>query len=288
MCRPMPYQIRKLWGCGLSLAAIFLMANSTLTAGFAASSQLVSTALGQEESFQTRLDAVHALTGKLSLTEAEAIFEGIVTPKQAQGLPLPQWAALYNDVFNAFNAMPESLEDYPKRLIELISQEERAPILRDYALQHLLAHLEFKNQGEAESREKILNEVEEWVIASPETTLSGTYLLSIWQLAGKPGYPSAEEIGKTALDIAADPEALAANRISAIQICGQLGYAPALPGAREIAANAELRTGLRAAAIATIGDLGDASEEDRKFLIRIKRWGQPRLQFAAQEALKEF
>lgn len=272
----------------LSLSILLTVATPTSKASAQSHDQRVEIALGQggNTGFRERLDAVQSLYKGLSPSGAEALYQGIIAPAQPQGLPLQKWAALYNDVFNAINAMPEPLENYPQRLIGLISEEARPTILRDYALQHLLSHTEFKL--DAEAREKVLKQVEPLAFAATDTTLPATYLLGIWQLAGKPGYPTAEAIGKQALEIAADSDAFTPNRISTIQICGQLGYEPALQTAREIAADQELRAGLRAAAIATIGNLSDADQEDRKFLTSIKRWGKPRLQHAAQAALNKF
>lgn len=272
----------------LSLSILLTVATPTSKASAQSHDQRVEIALGQggNTGFRERLDAVQSLYKGLSPSGAEALYQGIIAPAQPQGLPLQKWAALYNDVFNAINQMSEPLENYPERLIGLISEEARPAILRDYALQHLLSHTEFKL--DAEAREKVLKEIEPLASAATETSLPATYLLGIWQPAGKPGYPTADAIGKQALSIAANPEAFTPNRISAIQICGQLGYKEALPLALEIAGDGNLKLALRSAAIATIGNLSKGSEDDRRFLTKLKRWGHPRLQYAAQSALSNF
>lgn len=271
----------------LSLSILVIIAAPTSKASAQSHDQRVEIALGQGENvgFRERLDAVHALYKGLSPSGAEALYQGVIAPAQPQGLPLQKWAALYNDVFNAINQMSEPLANYPERLIGLISEEARPAILRDYALQHLLSHTEFKL--DAEAREKVLKEIEPLASAATETSLPATYLLGIWQLAGKPGYPSADAIGKSALSIAADPEAFTPNRISAIQVCGQLGYKEALPVARRIAENTSLRTGLRAASIATIGNLGDASYLPLLRKIKYKGASDSRILYAADSALKK-
>jgi hypothetical protein len=272
----------------IPLAAAFLLFVSlVLNASAAGFDQRVEIALGRGEdsSFRERLGAAKSLYEGLSKADAEALFKGIIAPTQPQGLPLQKWAALYNDVFNAFNAMADSLDNYPERLISLIREEARPTVLRDYALQHLLSHTEFKLAAEA--REKLLEALEPIVTAAPDTTLPSTYLLGIWQLAGKPGYPSAEAIGKHALQIAADPEAFTPNRISAIQVCGQLGYEPALEISVSFARDTAMPTALRSASLATIGNLGDPSH--RTLLRKIKYTGTSdrRILFATDAALKK-
>jgi hypothetical protein len=268
------------------MAAWLSSALMLLSCAAASLDQRVVIALGkgEETSFEERLAAVHSLYEKLSGSDAEILYKEIVAPSQPQGLELGEWAALSNDVLNAIGKLSEPLENYPLRLLGLIGEEARPTVLRDYALQHLLSHLEFKL--EAAAREEILKKIEPLVSAAPASTLPGTYLLGIWQLAGKPGYPPTEAIGKAALALAVNPDAFIPNRITAIQVCGQLGYKPALPAAREMASDAALRTGLRAAAISSIGLLSEGGEEDQRILTELKRWGDTRLQHAADSALK--
>lgn len=238
---------------------------------------------GEDRSFETRMQAVRSLPTSLTAADAEALFEGIILPTQPQGLSLAKWAALYNDVFNAFNAMTGPLENYPERLIALVMEEARPAILRDYALQHLLAHVEFKLGAEA--REKVLKEIQPLALEAVDTRLPGTYLLGIWKLAGKPGYPNKEAICEAAFKIASNAETATENRVSAIQICGQLGYAPALEASISLAQDKAMPVALRSASLATIGLLGDAKH--RTLLRKIKYTGSsdPRILYAVDSAL---
>jgi len=73
------------------------------------------------------------------------------------------------------------------------------------------------------------------------------------------------------------------SRISALQVCGKLGYADALPLALEIAADRQAHMTLRTSAIATIGDLGTAAERSK--LTTLAERSPPRLQVAIDAAL---
>lgn len=235
--------------------------------------------------FSSRLQAVHGLSKHADMVDAEALFEGIVLPSHAQGLAAAQWAALYNEVLNLLNNLKTPLPNYTERLLELLAEDSRDGVLRDYALQHLLAYAEFHLKAD-ESRQELLEETAAIALAATEITLPGTYLLGIYQMAGKPGYPDAGKIAKTAIEIAMDSEAFVPNRISALQICAQLNHAPALGIARALAEDVDALIALRTSAVAAIGLLGD-SEIDRKLLVRLKRWGSnSRLQHAADAALK--
>ena len=271
----------------LTAAAIVLFAGMATCASAASSDQRVEIALGQGEDngFRDRLQAVQSLYKGLSETDAELLYQGIIAPTQPQGLPHDQWAALYNDAFNAFGMLQNPLKNYPERLLKLIAQDSRPTVLRDYALQHLLSHMESKLG--AEDRKKLIQKLQPLVNSAPATTLPGTYLLGIWQLADKPGYPTAEAISKSALDIAAATDAFIPNRISAIQICGQLGYKPALELSKTIAKDATLPVALRSASLATIGELADKSLIP--FLRKIKHTGTPdrRILFVTDAAIKK-
>ena len=231
-----------------------------------------------------RLAAVRSLPARLPAADAEVLYARIIVPPVAPGMPAAEWAALYNDVLNVLGALDTPLPDYPARLQTLLAQEERDAVLRDYALQHLLAYVQFRLPPEQRSTR--LAEAASVARAAAGTTLPGTYLLGIYQQAGKPGYPEKAEIARQAAALASDPEARTLNRISAIQICAQLDHTEALATAVELARDAQLPAGLRVAAIAAIGQLGSA--EHRALLTQLKYQQAPdfRLQHAAERALQ--
>lgn len=248
----------------------------------------VRIALGEDSDgadFRTRLRAINSLTESLGQRDAEVLFEGLIRPLQAQGMSSEEWAALYNDALNILNTLGEPLPDYTQRLIRLVKEEEREEVLRDYALQHLLSYIEF--QVEVPDREELLESSGEVALAAVQTSLPATYLLGIYQMAGKPGYPNRDLIAEEALSIASDEDSIVLNRISSIQICAQLGYTDALPLALEMAKNQELRTGLRAASIAAVGMLGSKEHSLPLKKIKYLNTSDFRLAHAAERALQK-
>lgn len=222
-------------------------------------------------------------TKTISDADAEALFSAIVlTPKHGD-VRLEHWAVLFNDVLNVLNQQQSVLSGFTSGLLAIIGDTERPAVMRDYALQHILSCVEYKLDVDAQ--EKTLALVNQLVWQAPSTSLPGTYLLGVYQQAGKPGYPEVGDLGVLALEIATDVDAYMPNRITAIQVCGQLNYNDALPLALEVAADKAADLGFRTASIATIANL-DGVQQAKEILQEIQKRGHPRLRYAAKSALK--
>ena len=238
-----------------------------------------------QSDFRSRLSAVHSLPIPLSDVDAEALVAGIIEPQHRMALGQGEWAALYNDVFNALNTSGVSITDYPKRVLGLISEEERDVVLRDYALQHLLSYVEHHIEDRLE-REELLGKISNIAFEAKETTLPSTYLLGIYQMAGMPGYPDSNVVASSAFEIAENSDAFMPNRVTAIQICSQLNYPAALSLSRLIAEDPTKDVGLRMASIASIGQLGTSHFIPFLRKLRHVQGSERRIVYSVDSAIK--
>ncbi|MEO0511221.1 MAG: hypothetical protein AAF065_15330 [Verrucomicrobiota bacterium] len=216
-----------------------------------------------EGSYAVRIAAAHALPEDLTPVELGIVRESILLGAQPEGLGYRQWHALFNDTLNAL-VLEQSrpVAQLPELLRTIIAEGERDPVIRDYALQHLLAFAEHR-MGPQE-RLALLEALWPGLAGSADQaqTLPGTYLLALTHAQGQAGWPGKETTAARAWEVLQNEQTHVLTRITALQICGKLGYPGALPLSREIAGGRDAHMTLRTAAIATIGDLGGASELD--------------------------
>lgn len=229
----------------------------------------------------TRLDAAHALPADLNAEEYELILEHILRAARPEGMYYRAWHAVFNDTLNALvRAQAAPIQALPVDLRRIIQDAKRHVVIRDYALQHLLAYAEFR-MVPAE-RLPLLHALWPEVRAGGHT-LPGTYLLALLHTPDRHGWPPRAETAKRAWALLQDEQTHILSRITALQTCGQLGYLDALPLALRIASDPQAHMTLRTAAIATIGDLGSAAEAN--YLNELNRQVPPRLQIAVTAAL---
>jgi hypothetical protein len=145
-------------------------------------------------------------------------------------------------------------------------------VTRDYAIQHL-GSLYFQNVN---SSAPVLWEA----VKEIDSSIAGTALLALNRLSQSPGGPDREKVGACAVAMVLDEQCGGQARLTALQVCAQLGRGEALPVARFLA-RTSTRLPLRAAAVAALGDLGTA--EDRVVLERLA--GEAGLGPAAQGAM---
>lgn len=176
-------------------------------------------------------------------------------------------------------------------LLETIhGDQSQQHLMRDYAIQHVSwAYAKSGKDGRARAV-KLLRQA----LKETDTQIAGTALLAMQRIVLKTT-PELQEAGavtdeierskveEVALHLAKDVKASAMTRISAIQVCANLGLASALPVAVDLAQN-DSSIPLRIAAIAAIGDLGGV--EQQALLLRLATGEERRLKTAAESALK--
>lgn len=230
---------------------------------------------------QFRRAALKALPKDLNDKELASIYASIIDHPQPEAFPRRAWHAFFNDTLNALVLdQKQPVTDLPDRLLALVQDADRHRVIRDYALQHLLAFAEYR----AEPSERVgLLETAWQEIAATRDSFHGTYLLALSYQAGEPGWPTPENIAAKAWQVASNDDSHVLSRITALQVCGKLGYREALPLALQLATDSQAHMTLRTSAIATIGDLG--AEPERATLTALAQRSPPRLQVAIQVAL---
>jgi len=233
-------------------------------------------------SISTRRKALETLPVDLSASEYRHILEYVLLAEQPDEVYYRAWHAFFNDTLNALiidQTVP--LTVLPADLAVILNDEGRHRVIRDYALQHLLAFAEYRSGDE--ERLRLLEEV--WqALDSTRDSFRGTYLVAVSYRAGESGWPSKEAVARQALAVASADEAHVLSRISALQVCGKLGREEALSLAQEIAGDTGAHMTLRTSAIATIGDLGTKIEQG--FLTELAGRSPRRLQIAISAAIE--
>ena len=231
----------------------------------------------------TRLDAAHALPSDLNTKEYDLILKNILLASQPEGMYYRAWHAVFNDALNALvRGQTVRIDALPSHLRAIMKDAKRNLVIRDYALQHLLAYAEFRM--ETSERLALINSIWPEVQAGGHT-LPGTYLLALLHTPSREGWPTKAETAERAWKLLQDDQTHILSQITALQTCGQLGHQPALAMALEIAADTKAHMSLRTAAIATIGNLGSATEQT--YLKDLNKKIPKRLQFAVSAALRK-
>jgi hypothetical protein len=119
-------------------------------------------------------------------------------------------------------------------------------------------------------------------LAEKNSQMAGTALLSLEELSRKYARFDRTRVEEDALALATDDACHETSRISALLVCGKMGCKNALPTARMLAQTGQSVV-LRAAAIATVGDLGD--QADLELIESLRNASDARLRGAAESAL---
>lgn len=191
---------------------------------------------------------------------------------QPEGMTSGEWEERVNEILNLLRSQPGGVSGLADLILKMAA-EDANPVLRMYALQHIVMWI--PDEPLEEIREKMMGYLRQlsW---SPDDPLAGSAVLFLSDLKrdGKlpEGFVADGEIGETALRIAADATASVDVRIAAFHACVDQGVGEGMANrrpeiaatARLIAADASLMIPLRKAAIHTIGRFGGA--EDRELL----------------------
>jgi hypothetical protein len=161
----------------------------------------------------------------------------------------------------------------------MFHDETTDEVWRDYCIQHLGTW--YGKEGDAGRRETIRDVL--WAAtAETDSSIGGTALISL-KRASEAGGIDRARLAETALARCLDDGCGELTKITALQICAELGETGVLPTARAIA-DSKRSVPLRMSAIAVLGTLGN--EEDRSLLEPYAQSTDTRLRTAARSALE--
>jgi hypothetical protein len=238
----------------------------------------LATLLGAaEDSFPARVAAIRALGKSLSGDEINALY-GFLNRKAGEDKAQPgELNALKNDVANALKMQKTMPADLPARLMAMFGDRSHDEVWRDYCIQHLGDV--YPSIADTAVRAQVRRVL--WSAADERKgSIPGTALIALSNQVGQEGFGKAR-IAAKALEMVREPSCGEPARITALQICANLGERAVLPDARRLAADGS--TPIRVSAIACVGTLGDAS--DLEWLRKDESASDIRLKTAARAAM---
>jgi hypothetical protein len=247
----------------------------------------VAAGLRDEKTYRERIKAVRRLSGSLNESEVAALNAFLRKPYSGQaGMSQTAYNAIKNEILNLFVSMKRPPESLVGDLLAMFRDRELDEAARDYALQHMTLYV--KNRWER----AIPANHPDWqqlrvgydeALAQRRGSLAGTALIGLRQLAEQYDAVNTDSVKASALDVTNDDDCGTISRLTALQVCGQLGATEALPTARILAQTGDTAM-LRGSAIAAIGYLGE--EPDRELLQSFLVGTETRLHKPAETALR--
>jgi hypothetical protein len=225
------------------------------------------------ETFSMRLQAVKALGNQLSRAEIEALYAFLSSSTGRD-------CSLKNEVIHKLRQQLPP----PADLLAVLRQFHRDPqqdiVIRDYALQHLVA--EYQNNPAQVVSNRISDIL--WAdLTETNNSIAGTALLGLHRLCGLEQSIDSNQVNTAALELALNSSVGELARITPLQVCAQRQLKGAIPAAKALA-NEGASLALRISVIAAVGGLGGPDE--KQFLELLAAEGNKHLQPAIKSALK--
>lgn len=236
--------------------------------------------------YASRAEAMRALTDELSPEDSEALLIFLNSLASAQTeLRLRELNGIKNNVLDVIlrqKASPAGLGNY---LVAMAGDDGHDEVWREYCIQYLGAYHERRwpegNVAAGDSEHVAITNALARAAAAGDSALAGAALIGIHALGEKAGF-APDYIATAALSIACDESASEASRITAFLMCGEV-QAVAIRDAARVTAQSGATTGLRAAAVAALGNVGEA--RDVELLESLTGSDEPRIKSMAAVAL---
>ena len=251
-----------------------------------------------------RIKAVHALGTELTTAESEALAEYLRTPSRAEAPGRALENFLRNEILDKLAAQRAVPVGMPDLLAGIYQDRHQDVVMRDYAVQHIPPIY-----GKLSAPDRATLQTTLWEATSEtDGTIAGTSLLALLAVTaaapdGSPRLASAETVSsvspsgdssgftteidrgrlaETVLRLASDKHCGELSQLTALSVCGRLKIAASLPVVTDVARRGSDVT-LRLAAIAALGDLGEATTVG--LLEELSQGSETRLRVAAKAAL---
>lgn len=217
------------------------------------------------------IEAVRGLPKDLTDAELEGLIDLIRS--QVPETRNPQdWYVILNEIMNVLHEPRCDIDAYRVAMAALVQDRAADPVVRDYAAQHLTLSIKGASSGQGLAGLPMVMETCLKIVASDEDSfedLTGTVLLSLCSLNER--LPSGAlndyraRLGEAVIPLVSGArKASAANRVSAIQASGRMGFTDALPAIRELARDQDENLAVRLSSVAALGYF--SRPEDRDFL----------------------
>jgi hypothetical protein len=237
---------------------------------------------GEEGPIAERFRSVRALGEHLSEAEILALYAFLKSPPQPEETNLQGLHALKNDMLNVLRHQATAPAGLTANLINLYRDPAQDCVIRDYALQHLVAWYEQGAADAPDAKADIRAVLRDAV--QDHRSLAGTALLGMHRLSAEHAAFDAAEIDSLALSLARSAGTDPAARVTAIQVCAERGLKEALPVINTFAQTGE-NIALRLSAIAALGRLG--ATEQANMLRRLESGPEDALRAALRAAMRQ-
>ncbi|MFB9901972.1 hypothetical protein ACFFOV_16250 [Cerasicoccus arenae] len=159
------------------------------------------------------------LPDSLSCGDVERLLLFVEKTDSLSLIGAPQLIALKNEALNALGSQEHLPEQLAPTLASIYRNSSQNSLLRDYAIQHMIANYDRVNpEGKMMISELLLNATNK-----PEGTIGGTAILGLMRLSQRyPAVFSEAEIVKCSRIMTINSETPLASRITAIQVYGSL------------------------------------------------------------------
>lgn len=238
------------------------------------------------ESSAMRWAAIGRLETRLSHAEREALYDYLRGHEAETNGPMR--GVLKNDVILALRNQQPPPKELAGVLLGMFYDKEQDSVIRNYALQHLATWYD-----QSAEKAPVLEAL--WAgTTDADASIVGTALIGLSRLAQsgtgfQPVSPQrVADIDRARLTtvasaVAADSSGSDVARMTALQVCAELGIKDVLPTAVDLAQGAG-SVPLRMSALAALGALGGADQAP--LLNRLLAADDPRIQTAARAALR--
>lgn len=158
-----------------------------------------------------------------------------------------------NELMNTLREQAQDKQAVTALLLDIYRDESQGELLQSYAIQHLSFWAQ-TGKIEAADRERAMAALREAAADYATTYIGGAGLLALHDAAGA-------EAAQPALEALASPAASVNSRISAFQVCAQLGEQRALSTAERTARDESASFVLRMSAVSALAALGGRGSE---------------------------
>jgi hypothetical protein len=249
----------------------------------------VAVAVGWSDVRSSRLrnDAIRALAKPLSEDDVRVLLWFLDEKfSQQEEYDLLTFNALKNDVLGVLLERAPPPEGIGQSLARMFRDPNHDDVWRDYCVQHFAVYYQARRRAGATATDRDLRAIEAayWeAVAVSNSTTAGTALIGLRQLAGDFPEMDGRRVAAASLALATNPSAEEGARVTAMQICAELGETKILPLARALAADGA-SVMLRLSAVGVIGRLG--TSDDANLLNSLASKGEQRIRTAVAAALK--
>jgi len=218
------------------------------------SSDPVTEAVNRQKPYDQRIAAVERITDLSAPGAQKAMLDYLLRP--LPGMDGDQGAEyeLRNNMLNKLREHPADPPAVTEALLKIFRDPGQEDVLRGYAVQHIAGWIRTGVLASGD-REQLLVAIRDAATQVDNPVIGGAGLIALREVG--PG----EEAGAFALNALNSKSACPESRISAFQVCAELGVAKALGPARAALADRNAPAVLRMSAVNVLAMLGGPADE---------------------------